>query len=175
MDNDNFVKVFDVVDSGFRNWTFSALGLIFVAVGVIIFVFPNIIKATGIPNLNFKSKSQTFFRYSFLGFAILWTAVAFFATYSEHLRHKALVQQNRCRVVEGPIEHFVPMPYGGHAQESFSVAGVSFSYSDFIVTDGFNNTSSHGGPIKSDSYVRICYDPSGHVICVWRFETSREN
>jgi len=164
MDNDNFVKVFDVVDSGFRNWTFSALGLIFVAVGVIIFVFPNIIKATGIPNLNFKSKSQTFFRYSFLGFAILWTAVAFFATYSEHLRHKALVQQNRCRVVEGPIEHFVPMPYGGHAQESFSVAGVSFSYSDFIVTDGFNNTSSHGGPIKGDSYVRICYDPSGNVI-----------
>jgi hypothetical protein len=56
------------------------------------------------------------------------------------------------------------MPYAGHAEESFSVSGVPFRYSDFQITDGFNNTSSHGGPIKSDSYVRICYDPSGNVI-----------
>src|SRR5712672_2359817 len=157
MNNDNFVKVFDIVDSGFRNWTFSAFGLIFVVVGIIIFVFPRIIKAIGIPNLNFESKSRTFFRYSFLGFAILWTAGTFFATYSVHLRHKALAEQNRCRVVEGTVEHFVPMPHSGHAQESFSVAGVPFRYSDFTITDGFNNTSSHGGPIRSNSYVRICY------------------
>ena len=32
------------------------------------------------------------------------------------------------------------------------------------MTDGFNQTSSHGGPIKDNSYVRICYDPSGNVI-----------
>jgi hypothetical protein len=160
MGNDNFVKVFDIVDSGFKNWAFSAFGLIFVVVGVIIFFFPKIIDATGIPNLNFKSRLQTFFRYGFLGFAILWTAGSFFATYSGHLRHKAIVQQNRCRVVEGPVEHFVP----GRAQESFSVAGVPFRYSDFMITDGFNNTSSHGGPIRSDSYVRICYDPPRNVI-----------
>jgi len=163
MDAHNFVKVFDVTDSGFRDWTFSAFGLMFVVVGVIIFVFPKIIGAIGIPNL-FKSKLETFFRYSFLGFAILWTAGSFFATYSEHLRHKALAEQNRCRVVEGTVEHFVPMPHSGHAQESFSVAGVPFRYSDFTITDGFNNTSSHGGPIRSNSYVRICYDPSGNVI-----------
>ena len=52
----------------------------------------------------------------------------------------------------------------GMHRESFAVDGVPFGYSDFIITDGFNNTSSHGGPIKSDSYVRICYDPSSHVI-----------
>ena len=161
---DHFVKVFDVLDSGFRNWTFSAFGLIFVAVGIVILFFPNMMRATGIPYLNVQSGFQTFFRYSFIGFAILWTSISFFATYSQHLRHKVLAEENRCRIVEGPVEHFVPMPYAGHAQESFSVDGVPFRYSDFIITDGFNNTSSHGGPINSDSYVRICYDPSEGVI-----------
>ena len=160
----HLVKVFDVLDSGFRNWTFSAFGLIFVAIGIVIFFFPNMIRAVGIPYLNVQSRLRTFSRYGFIGFAILWTSIAFFATYSQYLRHKALAQENRCRVVEGPVEHFVPMPYAGHAQESFSVDGVPFRYSDFNVTDGFNNTSSHGGPISSDSYVRICYDPSGGVI-----------
>jgi hypothetical protein len=56
------------------------------------------------------------------------------------------------------------MPYGGHAQESFSVAGVPFRYSDFIISGGFNNTLSHGGPINGDSYVRICYDRTDGAI-----------
>ena len=164
MNTGHFVKVFDVLDSGFRTWTFPAFGLIFVAVGIVIFAFPTIIKMTGIPYLNIRSWSQAIFRYSFLGFAVLWTAITFLATYSEHVRHRALAQENRCRIVEGPVEHFVPMPYNGHAVESFSVSGIPFEYSDFRIMDGFNNTSSHGGPITSESYVRICYDPSGNVI-----------
>jgi len=162
--NNRFVKVFDVLDSGYRSWPFPAFGLIFVGIGIIIFAFPRIIKATGIPYFDLKSPLRKIFRYVFLGFAILWTAIAFFGTYSQYLRHKALAQGNSCGVVEGPVEHFVPMPITGHAEESFSVRGIPFRYSDFIVTDGFNNTSSHGGPIKSDSYVRICYDPAGNII-----------
>jgi hypothetical protein len=56
------------------------------------------------------------------------------------------------------------MPYGGHGNESFSVRGVPFKYSDFVITGGFNNTASHGGPITRDAYVRICYDPSNNLI-----------
>lgn len=164
MNTDHFVKVFDVLDSGFRDWPFPAFGLIFVAIGLIIFFFPRLIKGAGIPYLDVRSTFQVFFRYGFLGFAILWTAAVFFGTYSQYLRHRALAQENRCSVVEGPVRDFVPMPYTGHARESFSVSGVTFRYSDFVITGGFNNTSSHGGPIKSDSYVRICYDPSGNVI-----------
>ena len=94
----------------------------------------------------------------------MWTVVSFAGTYTEYLRHKTLAEENRCRLVEGPVEHFVPMPYAGHAVESFFVNGVAFKYSDFIITDGFNNTSSHGGPVNGDSYVRICYDPSNGAI-----------
>jgi hypothetical protein len=164
MNPDRFVKVFDVVDSGFKDWTFSAFGLIFVAIGIVFAFFPTLIKATGIPFLDLQSRFQKVLRFAFPAFAILWTVISFSGTYSQHLRHKSLAQENGCRVVEGPVEQFVPMPYGGHAVESFSVSGISFRYSDFIVTDGFNNTASHGGPLRSDSYVRICYDPTGNVI-----------
>jgi hypothetical protein len=164
MSTDHFVKVFDVLDSGFRNWTFPAIGLVFVAMGIAMFAFPNLIKKLGIPYFGFDAGWKRFSRYFLLGFAILWTALAFSITYFSYLHHKALARENGCRVVEGPVENFVPMPYEGHALESFSVSGVPFKYSDFQMTDGFNQTSSHGGPIKSDSYARICYDPSGNVI-----------
>lgn len=170
MNNDNFVKVFDVVDSRFWGWGFSAFGLIFVIVGTAIVFFPRILKALGIPNLNFnqgswiKSRLERFLGYSFIVFGILWTALTFSMLWSTHVHHETLSRQNLCRTVEGPVERFVPAPYTGRGQESFSVAGVQFKYSDSVITDGFNNTSSHGGPIRSDSYVRICYDPAGNVI-----------
>jgi len=161
---DRFVKVFDVLDSGFRDWAFPAFGLIFVVIGAVIALFPTIVRATGISFLQAQSRFQKISRYGMLSFAVLWTVVAFSGTYSQYLRNTSLVRENRCRTVEGPVEGFVPMPYGGHAVESFSVAGISFRYSDFIITGGFNNTSSHGGPITGDSYVRICYNPSNNVI-----------
>ena len=64
--------------------------------------------------------------YFFIIFATLWTGIAFYATYSRYQRNTMLVEQNRCSVVEGPVEHFVPMPSGGHGVESFSVRGIPF-------------------------------------------------
>jgi hypothetical protein len=49
------------------------------------------------------------------------------------------------------------MPREGHADESFVVGGRRFSYSDYSVTPGFNNTRSHGGPIDNGVYVRITH------------------
>ena len=148
-----FVKVFDLLDSGFKDWTFSAFGLIFVAIGLVMFVFPQV----------FKSRWK-FFKHFYLGFAVLWTSVTFVSAYSGYRHHYSLLKENKCRMVEGPVENFIPMPYSGHAMESFTVSGVKFQYSDYVVTDGFNKTSSHGGPIHKDSYVRICYDPSNRQI-----------
>jgi hypothetical protein len=164
MDENHFAKVFDVLDSGFKDWPFPAFGLIFVVIGALIFFAPRFIKATGIPFMDFKSRTSWLFRYFFLGFAILWTVSAFLATFTSYLRHRALARDNKCIVVEGPVENFVPMPYTGHGDESFTVAGVPFAYSDYSVTDAFNNTASHGGPIDGNSYVRICYDPKRNEI-----------
>lgn len=55
------------------------------------------------------------------------------------------------------------MPYGGHATESFVVQGIQFKYSDYIITAGFNHTSSHGGPIREGLLVRI-WHRNGEIL-----------
>ncbi len=49
--------------------------------------------------------------------------------------------------VEGIVENYEPMPYEGHAQESFTINGVEFSYSDYTFMQGYHNAASHGGVI----------------------------
>jgi hypothetical protein len=167
MNPDHFVKVFDVLDAGFRDWKFAAIGLILVAVTLANVVFGDKLPRALRLRIQFLRPwpwAMTLARYAALAFALFWTAGAFSTTYFQHQRHRALAEQNQCRVVEGPVQDFVPMPFTGHAQESFFVAGVPFRYSDYGVTDAFNNTASHGGPIDADSYVRICYDPSDNAI-----------
>ncbi len=65
-------------------------------------------------------------------------------------------------IVEGPVADFHPMPYSGHQMETFSVNGVQFSYSDYVIVPCFNNAASHGGPIHQGLRVRIAY--SGDCI-----------
>jgi hypothetical protein len=58
--------------------------------------------------------------------------------------------------VEGIVENFHPMPYGGHDQEHFTVGGEQFSYTDFDISEcGFHQSASHGGPIRPGLHVRI--------------------
>jgi len=65
-------------------------------------------------------------------------------------------------VVEGTVTNFHPMPYSGHELETFSVNGIRFSYSDYVLIPCFNNTASHGGPIRDGLHVRLAY--SGDCI-----------
>ena len=69
-------------------------------------------------------------------------------------------------VAEGAVENFHPMPSSGHDTERFTVAGRQFAYSNYMVTGGFNNAASHGGPIRAGLPVRITYVPgqNGNVI-----------
>jgi len=160
----HFTTVFDIAMSGYKDWQFPAFGLIFVFIGAVIFFVPTIIKRMDWPFLDFPSTSFVLFRYAFLGFALLWTSGAFVTTYGIYSRHRDLAARNACTIVEGQVTDFVAMPYSGHADESFSVSGVRFRYSDYGVSDAFNNTSSHGGPLDKNAYVRICYDPSDNAI-----------
>jgi len=72
-------------------------------------------------------------------------------------RGKDAYRSGQYSIVEGTVTNFHPMPYSGHEKESFSVNGVQFSYSDFILVPCFNNTTSHGGPIHEGLRVRIAY------------------
>ena len=62
-------------------------------------------------------------------------------------------------MVEGPVQAFRATVVEGHQAESFTVAGVRFAYSDYAPTGAFNQTRSHGGPMRAGLRVRIRYVP----------------
>lgn len=79
------------------------------------------------------------------------------------------LREGRVSIIEGRVEDFVPMPYGGHPEEQFTVSGVRFSYSDYVIQPCFNNTSSHGGPVRKGMWVRLSYrDNCILKIEVWK-------
>ena len=71
--------------------------------------------------------------------------------YFNFAKLRRAAREGKYEVVEGEVREFVPMPYTGHANESFVVKGHRFSYSDYDLTKGFNQTQSHGGPIRDGS------------------------
>jgi len=78
----------------------------------------------------------------------------------------AALREGRVSVIEGRVHDFVPMPFSGHSNEQFTVNGVHFSYSDLEIHPCFNNTSSHGGPIRDGIWVRLSYERN----CILRIE-----
>jgi hypothetical protein len=150
MSADGYYTVFDVTQAGFKSWEFSAFGLIFIVVGV---AMPTLIKK-GIFRTQRPWMEKWFPRF-FLGFAILWTLGSFITTFAEYRSAIGVMRSNRAEVVEGAVTQFKPMPYSGHVNESFVVNGVKFEYSDYGITAGFNNTTSHGGPIREGLPVKI--------------------
>lgn len=137
--------VFDVTQSGYRNWWFPVAGLFLVLVAVASLIWRR-------PPPAGKSQDAPFF---FLVFAVFWTIVALVATSGGYVQLASDLREGRCEVVEGEVTEFHPMPFSGHQKESFVVAGRRFEYSDFEITPGFNTTTSHGGPIHAGLRVRI--------------------
>jgi hypothetical protein len=149
---DGYTTVFDVTRTGYRQWSFAAFGLIFVAVGV---ALPMLMRIGIFPKQ--PAWMQKWFPRVFLAFAVFWTTTCFISTFIDYRRAVSAIRNNRAHMVEGVVRDFKPMPYTGHAMESFVVQGVRFEYSDYVITAGFNNTSSHGGPIREGLPVKIWY------------------
>jgi hypothetical protein len=93
------------------------------------------------------------------GWGLFWNygiLPASWTIYHEHERAQEQLRSGGCEIVEGTVEQFHPMPYHGHALESFTMNGVRFEYSDFDDSKpGFNHTESHGGPIHVGMRARI--------------------
>jgi hypothetical protein len=147
MNDGNYVVVFDLLQSGYRQWWFPAAGLLMIPFSFVIF---SILETQ-------KRKNLVLWKVGFIAFTLLWVLGAFIGTFAEYWNCSQALASGKASYVEGTVDNFVPMPYQGHADESFTVRGVSFSYSDFGVQAGFNNTSSHGGPIRQGQPVRIWY------------------
>jgi hypothetical protein len=144
--------VFEISQKGF-DWWFPAVGVLFLIAGATLVWIGKRQKCT-----RFRKTG-----YVFLGFASLWTLVVFCTTFREYLALHQAYRKGQYSVVEGRVENFRPMPYDGHQDECFSVKDMTFCYSDFGPTAGFNNTASHGGPVRPGLPVRVAYIDS-HIL-----------
>lgn len=145
--HDQYRVVFDLYQKGFA-WWFPACGLPFVVIGGV-FVW--------LGRRGNKPPSRRLFGYVIVGFACLWSGVTFISTFRDYLALRLAYRHSQFSVVEGRVTDFHPMPYEGHQDECFSVQPKTFCYSDYAVTAGFNNSASHGGPIREGLPVRISY------------------
>lgn len=155
---------FDIAEAGYKSWSFPAFGLILVAVGVLLILTHDRWPALLLSDWWAKHpRMSRGFTRVFFGFAVLWTVGSFAGTFFEYLSHKSARDNGQVQVVEGPVKNFIPMPASGHAMEKFCVRDRCFEYSDFVITAGFNNTASHGGPIREGLPVRVTYVGSAIV------------
>lgn len=142
---------FEIASGGLGSLSFALPGLLFAGVGF--FLIKNRERLS-------KNRPKWFvnvFSWFFFSFAILWTLIAGLGIGFQQYQLRSDYARGDFDVVEGIVENFDPMPYEGHKSETFTVNGVKFSYSDYRVTPGFNNTASHGGPIREGLSVRISY------------------
>lgn len=166
----NYSIVYDVARTPFR-W-FTVIPIIAVILfGFILVLFPKLI--TKLSNQKSAAAVKIFGVVAIiLG---LFLFIGEFGEIRKQWRYRYLAVTGNCRIVEGIVNNFIPMPIGGHSLEQFTVNNIRFGYSDFIITGGFNNTSSYGGPIKEGLQVRICYiideDNSDQPVII-RLETS---
>ena len=76
----------------------------------------------------------------------------------EHKEYKEKLANNDVFVVEGYVENFHPMPYEGHDTEHFEISGVHFEYSDYVITNGYHKSASHGGVVtRNGQHLKVKY------------------
>ena len=144
----NYELFYDAANETLTGWNFIKIGVLFSIIGALL-VFWSPVKSLFV-------RSEMFAKF-FFGFSLFWTVLATSAIFFANTEAKSSSEQNTCRLIEGVVENFKPMPYSGHQLETFEVQNVKFGYSDYSITGGFNNTSSHGGPIVEGLRVRICF------------------
>ena len=147
MNDSDYVVAFNILDSGYRQWWFPTVGLLGMTFGIVfVSVAERIKRENGGP-----------LKVVILTLGSMWVFMTFALTYGDYRNCCQTLASGKASYVEGSVDNFVPMPVQGHANEKFTVMGVPFNYSDYEVEAGFNNASSHGGPIRQGLPVRIWY------------------
>lgn len=102
-----------------------------------------------------SGRAGKIFAWFFFLFSSAISAVWLFGSLAQTANLESAIKAGEAYVVEGCLQHFHPMPEGGHDSERLQLDGRVFEYSDYLVTAAFNNAESHGGPIHPDSRLRL--------------------
>lgn len=145
-----YAKVYDVANESMKLFWLLPIPFILVLTGIMVYQVKKRKKGWGYEILKLSFM---------LLFVIGWGAIVGVHEISGYHKVQNILAQQNYQTVEGIVENFDPMPYTGHKDESFTVKGVNFKYSDFNENFyGLNNTKSHGGPITGNGQkVKIDY------------------
>lgn len=147
----HYQTVFEVTD---KNFSFmSCIPLVFTVWSIVV-IWLN--KKFG----KDKSKSKAGFRILWIvfGLSLGISLLVIPISMKNQFQIKREYQRGNYTTIEGQITNFDPMPEEGHKHESFTLNGIHFEYSDFEPLYGFNNSASHGGPIRENGQqVRLGY------------------
>ena len=137
----DYVTFFDLSQAGYRQWTFPAVGLI----GVIL----------GLLGLLYRTRLIRY-PWAVLVVSLFYIVCAFQYTYPAYVALSAALAELRCEIVEGRVTDFQLLPPTGiQKAESFVVAGTRFKYQGGVVIAGFHQLRSDGGPMHDGLQVRI--------------------
>ena len=154
----DFVRAYDVLNESGIDWLPLVPPSMFLVVGLYLLRNRHLLRS--IENRD----RYRIFPYVMPTFGALFLVSLLLAMGYERYRYTTLARDQTCMHVEGFVTNFVPMPWGGHAEESFRVGNVDFSYSDYEISGAFHQSESHGGPVHANIYVRICFDPGNNKI-----------
>jgi hypothetical protein len=90
------------------------------------------------------------------GLGVLGAVGFLLASYSEYQQATRALSDRNYSTAEGIVTDFIPMPPGGHANESFRINGVSFSYGSGWGSTVFNSDWNKGF-IHNGTQARITY------------------
>src|ERR1700751_953950 len=126
------------------------------------FLFPLLFFAVGVGIvrgwIQFQTKQPSkLMGYFFIFFSLVIEALVIWNSTRVNADLEGALRNGHYQVIEGPVDNFEPMNDCGKKHQSFSVRGVYFRYSDFIVDQCFNDSSTHGGPIRAGLLVRVSY------------------
>lgn len=144
----HYRMVFDVMSGDSAGWWFVLAGLAPICAALVILA-----ARRWVPDLGWRGEGWLPFLLIVLGIA--WMLGTFSTIHGARTGLRLALREGRFEVVEGTVTNFSPMPYEGHRDETFEVDGHRYAYSDYVLTQGFNNTASHGGPIREGLRVRI--------------------
>lgn len=145
----HWVTVFDLVQTGYRNWWAALVALGFMAVGLY-FAFGRFRADEGNALIGCFRRP---FGLLFAAFAVGWGFLAVNNSYNEYTDLRDSLVSGRANTVEGEIHNFQHLL----KSERFDVRDVHFEYSDYDLIAGFHAESGDNGPIRNGVYVRIDY------------------
>ncbi|HEY2891148.1 MAG TPA: hypothetical protein VGJ31_11000 [Dongiaceae bacterium] len=155
----NWQTVFDLETAGYKSWYWGVWPLAFAAIGVALRWKPAFFQTARKKRPLKPRDAGLLLIVVGLSFAVL-ICTETFADFHDLL---ADLRTGKYQIAEGVVTNFHPMPYTGHSMETFDVGDAHFKYSDYVVDAGFNNTASHGGPLRPGLHVRIFYSGS-HIL-----------